>query len=113
LKISLIIAYPREGSFNHAIAKTAVGILEASGHQVFFHDLYKENFDPVLPAGEMVRDVSLPVEIEKHCKEVAQADGIIIIHPNWWGQPPAVLKGWTDRVIRPGVAYEFLEGDMG
>jgi len=28
---------------------------------------------------------------------------------NWWGQPPAILKGWVDRVIRPGVAYEFLK----
>lgn len=41
------------------------------------------------------------------------ADGIIIVHPNWWGQPPAILKGWVDRVIRPGVAYEFGEGDSG
>ena len=39
--------------------------------------------------------------------------GIIIIHPNWWGQPPAILKGWVDRVIRPGTAYEFLDGDKG
>ena len=35
------------------------------------------------------------------------------MHPNWWGQPPAILKGWIDRIIRPGVAYEFLEGDGG
>jgi NAD(P)H dehydrogenase (quinone) len=40
-------------------------------------------------------------------------DGIIIIHPNWWGQPPAILKGWMDRVLRPGTAYEFLDGDKG
>ncbi|MBN1811307.1 MAG: NAD(P)H-dependent oxidoreductase, partial [Anaerolineae bacterium] len=33
--------------------------------------------------------------------------------PNWWGQPPAILKGWIDRVLRPGVAYEFEEGDSG
>ena len=32
-------------------------------------------------------------------------------HPNWWGMPPAILKGWVDRVVRPGLAYEFLEGD--
>ena len=29
------------------------------------------------------------------------------MHPNWWGQPPAILKGWIDRVLRQGVAYEF------
>ena len=37
----------------------------------------------------------------------------MVVHPNWWGQPPAVLKGWIDRVVRPGVAYRFLEGDGG
>jgi putative NADPH-quinone reductase len=55
----------------------------------------------------------LPRVISKHCAEIAQAEGIIIIHPNWWGQPPAVLKGWIDRVLRPGVAYTFAEGDNG
>lgn len=51
--------------------------------------------------------------IQRYCDEIACADGIIVIHPNWWGMPPAILKGWVDRVIRPGVAYEFQEGDSG
>ena len=55
----------------------------------------------------------LPEPVKNHCEEIRQADGIIVIHPNWWGQPPAILKGWIDRVIRPGIAYEFLEGDAG
>jgi NAD(P)H dehydrogenase (quinone) len=40
-------------------------------------------------------------------------DGLIVIHPNWWGQPPAIVKGWIDRVFRPGIAYEFKEDDKG
>ncbi len=44
---------------------------------------------------------------------MAQSDGIIIVHPNWWGQPPAILKGWIDRIIRPGIAYKFADGDNG
>ena len=31
----------------------------------------------------------------------------LVVHPNWWGQPPAILKGWIDRVIRPGIAYDL------
>jgi putative NADPH-quinone reductase len=58
-------------------------------------------------------DASLPQKIAKHCREIAGAAGIVIVHPNWWGQPPAILKGWVDRIIRPGTAYEFLEGDSG
>ena len=36
-----------------------------------------------------------------------------MIHPNWWGQPPAILKGWVDRVFRHGLAYRFGENDKG
>jgi len=55
----------------------------------------------------MAKDAALPDAIKQHCEEIALVDGIVIVHPNWWGQPPAILKGWVDRVIRPGVAYEF------
>jgi NAD(P)H dehydrogenase (quinone) len=113
MQISLILAHPNRQSFNHAIARVAMKQLKDNGHKVFFHDLYKENFDPLLVYGEILKDDSLPVEINRHCQEIAGAEGIVIVHPNWWGQPPAILKGWVDRVIRPGIAYEFLEGDSG
>jgi len=113
MNISVILAHPGEGSFNHAIAEAAVEVLSQNGHDVRYHALYRENFDPVLPAGEVSKGAQLPPEIGQHCREIAEADGIIIVHPNWWGQPPAILKGWVDRVIRPGVAYEFVEGDGG
>jgi NAD(P)H dehydrogenase (quinone) len=51
--------------------------------------------------------------VQRHCAQLVAADGIVIVHPNWWGQPPAILKGWVDRVFRPGVAYRFDEGDSG
>lgn len=113
MRISVILAHPDDGSFNHAIAQTAVIASEVNGHQVFFHDLYKENFDPLLVREEIFKDAPLPAIIAEHCREISEADGIIIVHPNWWGQPPAILKGWVDRVIRPGIAYQFLEGDSG
>ena len=113
MKISVIMAHPTAGSFNHAIALKAVKVLKQNGHNVFFHDLYQERFDPLLTGVEIPREAPLPPEVQRHCREIAEADGIVIIHPNWWGQPPAILKGWVDRVIRPGIAYEFLEGDKG
>jgi putative NADPH-quinone reductase len=113
MHISLILAHPDARSFNHAIAGAAAAQIEENGHRVFFHDLYKENFDPLLFGAEIPRDASLPPAVARHCEEIAAAQGIVIVHPNWWGQPPAILKGWVDRVIRPGVAYDFLEGDSG
>jgi putative NADPH-quinone reductase len=90
-----------------------VSTLKANGHDVVFHDLYEEGFDPILPAAEIPKDGSVDEMIKRHCDEISRADGIVIIHPNWWGQPPAILKGWIDRVLRPGVTYEFVEGDSG
>jgi len=113
MNISMILAHPDPGSFNHAIAKTAYEQSRTNGHTVFFHDLYAEHFDPLLLKTEIPKDALLPSVIDRHCREICKADGIVIIHPNWWGQPPAILKGWMDRVIRPGVAYEFLENDSG
>lgn len=113
MKISVILSHPDNTSFNHAIALTALETLKDNGHEVVFHDLYEENFNPILPADEIEKDANLPLEIKMHCNEISKAEGIVIIHPNWWGQPPAILKGWIDRVIRPGVAYEFIETDKG
>lgn len=113
MNILVILGHPDKGSFNHAIAETVVNTLQNNGHEVFFHDLYEERFDPLLLASEIPKDASLDATVANHCAEIAAADGIVVIHPNWWGQPPAILTGWVDRVIRPGVAYEFVEGDSG
>ncbi len=113
MKVSIILAHPRSGSFNHAIAEVARKSLQSCGHQVAFHDLYLERFDPVLRYEEIPQNAAVDTIIQKHCEEISSAEGIIVVHPNWWGMPPSILKGWVDRVIRPGVAYKFLEGDSG
>ena len=63
--------------------------------------------------GDVTTLCTIPADATLEGRFIAKADGIIIVHPNWWGQPPAILKGWIDRVMRPGIAYEFLEGDSG
>lgn len=113
MNIMLILAHPNPNSFNHAIASAVVQTLTNAEHTVWVHDLYAENFDPLLPYNEISRRSHLPTMIEQHCRELVSADGIVIIHPNWWGMPPAILSGWVDRIIRPGLAYEFVEGDQG
>jgi NAD(P)H dehydrogenase (quinone) len=113
MNISIILAHPNKGSFNHAIAETAMESLRGAGDCVTFHDLYEEQFAPVLQGTEIPLEAPLDSVLESHCQEIATADGIIIVHPNWWGMPPAILKGWIDRVLRPGIAYRFVEGDQG
>ena len=82
-------------------------------YEAVVHDLYREGFDPILPAAEIPLEGKVDAVIERHCGELVEAHGLIIVHPNWWGMPPAILTGWVDRVFRPGVAYRFREGDKG
>ena len=113
MRVSIILGHPTPDSFNHAIASTAIAALQANGHEVNFHDLYREGFDPVMPSSETPKDAVLPPAIEQHCREIGEADGIIVIHPNWWSAPPAMLRGWVDRVLRPGRAYNFVPDGQG
>ncbi|MGA2541142.1 MAG: NAD(P)H-dependent oxidoreductase [Verrucomicrobiota bacterium] len=113
MNISIILAHPNPGSFNHAIARTAAEALLRNRHKVALHDLYHEQFPPLFSAAELQTDAQLDPVIAGHCREIAQAGGIIIVHPNWWGMPPAILKGWIDRVLRMEIAYRFVANDKG
>jgi NAD(P)H dehydrogenase (quinone) len=108
MAVSIMLAHPQKGSFNHAIAAEARRQLTETGYAVRYHDLYAEAFNPILNADEIPGTSEPSAEVLRHCEEISQAEGIVIVHPNWWGQPPAILKGWIDRVLRPGVAYQFL-----
>ena len=111
--ISLIVANPKPKSFCHALAMAAASACRSLGHEVRFHDLYLESFDPVMDEPELRQRKSEDPVVEAHCQEAADADVFLVVHPNWWGQPPAILKGWVDRVLRADVAYRYSEGDAG
>lgn len=113
MKISVILAHPNPRSFNHAIARTAEAELKRLGHSVRLHDLCQEQFNPLLPVDELAKNAPLGSVVRQHCHEIVEAEGIIIVHPNWWGMPPAILKGWIDRVLRMEVAYRFVANDQG
>jgi putative NADPH-quinone reductase len=107
MNVLVLLAHPRPGSLNHALAAAAVEAARGRGHTVAFHDLHAEGFEAVLPAGELDRDAELDPRLRRQCEEVAAADGLVVVHPNWWGMPPALMVGWVDRVLRAGVAYRF------
>ena len=106
----IVVANPSQDSLSHAMASAAERVLVARGYEIAHHDLYAEHFDPVQPTGEHGNVVSSNVLVEQHCSELARADLILVFHPNWWGQPPAILKGWIDRVFRLNTAYAYPPG---
>ncbi len=108
MRVSVTLAHPDKARFNQTIASVVHEQLERNGHGLLFQDLCAENFEPHLVCEDIPKEALLPEQITSHCEELRQADGIVTIHPNWWGQPPAILKGWIDRVIRPGIDCEGI-----
>ena len=102
----IIIAHPGANSFSHAMATAADEVLAANGHAIIRHDLDAEQFNPVQQTGEAANTNSADPLVERHCADLKAADLILIFHLNWWGQPPAILKGWIDRVS----AYTYPPG---
>jgi len=114
--VVVLLAHPRPGSLNHALAERVVDTLTRVGRAVRFHDLYAERFDPVLTAEEAYTSGTRAEEflaaepdplVRQHRDELRDAAGLVAIHPNWWGKPPAILSGWLDRILVPGVAYRL------
>ncbi|WP_337996422.1 NAD(P)H-dependent oxidoreductase [Oleispirillum naphthae] len=113
MRVLIVLAHPRLGSFNHAIAAAVGAALAAEGHAVDTCDLYAEGFDPLFAADELNRDCELPPRLAAEIDRLKAADAVVIVHPNWWSQAPAILKGWLDRVLRVGVAYRFGANEKG
>jgi NAD(P)H dehydrogenase (quinone) len=82
MQILIILAHPDPDSLNHAIAHAVKDDLLGAGHSILFHDLYKEEFAPLLIAEELPESGKSNQQVEAHCHELSSADGIVIIHPN-------------------------------
>ena len=123
MKALIVLAHQKpEGSFCGALAQVAKETLTAAGYEVTLKDLYAEHFDPILTADELAEPMeTLSGPIRADIQQVLDADFYVVVHPNWWGMPPAILKGWIDRAIRQGFCYAFtaegvirkLEGRKG
>ncbi len=112
MKVLIVTAHPNPESFNHAMLVSMVSGLESAGHEVKIKDLYAENFDPVLKAGDLavLQTGEIPSRIQVEQEVLLWAEGLIFLYPLWWFDRPAILKGWFDVVFTNQVAFGF-EGD--
>lgn len=111
MKALVVVGHPAPGSFNHSIARTITEIWKDAGCDVFFHDLMEEGFDPLLKASEARGEASADPLVQTHIAQLRESDLLAVVHPNCWGAPPAIMKGWIDRVFAPNAAYTFAKGD--
>ncbi|MGH1343570.1 MAG: NAD(P)H-dependent oxidoreductase [Nannocystales bacterium] len=101
----IIYAHPSADSFNHALLERSRAVLSSSGSCDVI-DLYAQGFDPLLDADEH-HSADAPKDVLAHQRRIEKADHLVFIYPIWWYDRPAILKGWCDRVLRYGFAYEF------
>jgi len=113
MRVVVVVAHPDPSSFNHAIASIATGSLSNAGHEVTLIDLYGEGFRARMSTGEWrayesERPILDPM-VERHAGIVKQAEALIFVYPTWWTTMPAILKGWLERVMVPGVGFVLDE----
>lgn len=109
----VIIAHPCDDSFNHAAAERAVTGLIAAGHHVDTIDLYAEGYRTAMSYEERMAyhgdDPVLDPQVARHIALVQAAQVLVFVYPTWWSGLPAILKGWLERTMVPGVGFRFDE----
>ncbi|ARO56706.1 NAD(P)H dehydrogenase [Methylorubrum zatmanii] len=108
MRVLLVHCHPRRDSFNAVLCDTAATALEAAGHVIERLDLYEEGFDPRLSAAERgayYDEGAGRPDLAGHIAALRRAEALVLVYPTWWFGPPAMLKGWFDRVWLPGVAF--------
>lgn len=105
------MANPGARSFTHAVAERAEQALRSAGHQVTVCDLYEQGFTAAMSSAERSAYHSeqpvLSPQIAEHVELVRSAEALVFVYPTWWSGLPAIMKGWLDRVMVPGVAFGF------
>lgn len=105
MKALVVIGHPAPSSFNHALAQQVAQSWRQAGVDVTVHDLATQSFDPCLTADEARGAPSDNPMVQRHIADLTGADLLAVVHPVMWGMPPAILKGWIDRVFALNAAY--------
>ena len=111
MKALVVVGHPAPGSLNHSIARTIVRTWQDCGCDVWFHDLLEEGFPPLLTPDEARGGAPVDPLVQTHIAQLRESELLAVVHPNCWGAPPAIAKGWIDRVFAPNAAFAFEKGD--
>lgn len=109
MNIYIVIGHSGHQRFAHSLAEEyARGAIEV-GATVRIIALDQISFDPILHEGYS-KIQELEPDLKQAQDNILWADHLVFIYPLWWGSFPAILKGFIDRVILPGVCFKFIKG---
>ncbi len=107
----VILAHPNPASFNGSVARAYAEAVRALGHEAELRDLYAIGFDPCLKASELpwAPGFAPGADVVAERQPVTRADVLAFVYPLWFNAPPAILKGYVERVLGVGFGYRAAE----
>lgn len=111
MRALVVYCHPVAESFCAAARDAAIRGLTTAGHEVSVIDLYGEGFTPVMSETEWSHYVAMggeiPDDLRRHVDVVRSAEVLVFVYPTWWSTIPAMLQGWLERVLVPGVGFSL------
>jgi len=109
MKVLVVLAHPNPDSFSHAIVDRVVSTLANREHSVSVIDLYGLDYSPALTRAELAAyptsEPAIDPMVIEHTRLIQECSTIVFVYPTWWSSMPAILKGWIDRTMLPGIAF--------
>lgn len=101
---AVIVAHPSPDSFNLSMAHSYCDVVESLGHHTIMRDLYRMGFNPALGASEIPHTFGLKpdADVAAELRMLRSADVFVLVYPLWFSMPPAIMKGYIDRVFSAG-----------
>ncbi len=105
----LVYCHPDPASFTAAVRDRAVAAMRARGDDVRVTDLYACGFDPLFTAEERDRhrEPGTDPSVAEHAADLQWCERLVLVYPTWWSGPPAMLKGWVERVWARDIAFDL------
>jgi len=114
MKSVIILAHPYPNSFNHVIKDVVVQAL-IDKKEVNVIDLVKDGFDPVLSQEDLrlyMQGKSSDPKVIEYQNDLMNCDDLVLVFPIWWYEAPAILKGFLDKVLLPGFAFDEIDNQL-
>lgn len=105
----VVFSHPDPASLTAHAARSIASGLTAAGGTAEVADLHAEGFDPRITLAdlEVTRGTGdVPADVRREQERVERADALVLVHPVYWWNVPALMKGWIDRVVQNGWAYD-------
>ncbi len=109
MKVLIIFGHPNPDSFNGLMLSAIKNKLTEKGYEFIVKNLYDSNFNPMLTMGDFIKMTNSTVsdDVALEHLDIGWAEAIVFIYPVWWSGPPAIVKGWFDRVLTDGFAFTY------